>query len=246
MDKVSNEAGQGEHPEQPEDGEQVEAGKYKSAIAEIKAELKSELGTLPENWSWTRDRKLPATLSREECQVLMIAYKEGKLAVRNNLIIRTLYATGLRAEELENLKFCDIFYDNKTVFVRAGKGDKDRYSAIDRGTLEQLKAWQEGKGLDESVFGITLRQIRRVVEGAGEMTGISAKYQAMGRVFSTHSLRHAYATHCYENSMRLPTLQRFLGHEYILTTMVYLYTAQRYDVVEYYRTHPLEEKIQSI
>jgi hypothetical protein len=29
-------------------------------------------------------------------------------------------------------------------------------------------------------------------------------------------------------------------HEYILTTMVYLYTAQRYDVVEYERTHPLE------
>ena len=128
MDKVGNEAGQGEHPEQPEDGEQVEAGKYKSAIAEIKAELKSEFGTLPDNWSWTRDRKLPATLSREECQALMTAYKEGKLAVRNNLIIRVLYATGLRAEELENLKFCDIFYDNKTVFVRAGKGDKDRYS----------------------------------------------------------------------------------------------------------------------
>jgi integrase len=238
MKKVDNEPGQGE---QPEDIEQA-GRKYKSAIAEIKAELKKEFGKLPADWSWNRDRKLPATLSREECQALMTAYKKGKLAVRNNLIIRTLYATGLRAEEIENLRFCDIFYDNKTVFVRAGKGDKDRYCAIDRGTLEQLKAWQEGKGLEESVFGITLRQIRRVVEGAGEMTGISAKYEAMGRVFSTHSMRHAYATHCYENSMRLPTLQRFLGHEYILTTMVYLYTAQRYDVIEYGRTHPLERE----
>ncbi len=47
---------------------------------------------------------------------------------------------------------------------------------------------------------------------------------------------------CYENAMRLPTLQRFLGHEYILTTMIYLYTAQKYDVMEYERTHPLEVK----
>lgn len=224
-----------------ENSEQVEeGGKYKTAIEEIKAELKSEFGAIPQDWSWARDRKLPATLSREECQSLMSAYKEGKLAFRNNLIIRVLYATGLRAEEIENLKFCDIFYDNKTIFVRAGKGDKDRYCGIDKTTLELLKKWQEGKELSESVFGLSLRQIRRVVEGAGEMTGISQKYEAMGRVFSTHSLRHSFATHCYENGMRLPTLQRFMGHEYILTTMVYLYTAQRYDVAEYERCHPLE------
>ncbi|MEQ8192191.1 MAG: hypothetical protein ABRQ39_29775, partial [Candidatus Eremiobacterota bacterium] len=73
MDKVGNEAGQveqPEYPEQPEEGEQI-TGKYKSAFAEIKAELKSEFGKLPEDWSWNRDRKLPATLSREECQELM-------------------------------------------------------------------------------------------------------------------------------------------------------------------------------
>lgn len=229
--------------EQPESGEQVEGGKYKSAIEEIKAELKSEFGRMPEGWSWTRERKLPATLSREECQSLMTAYKKGKFAPRNNLIIRLLYATGIRGEEMENLKFCDIFYDNRTVFVRAGKGDKDRYCGVDRETLELLREWQKGKALDESVFGITLRQIRRVVEGAGDMTGVSAKYEAMGRTFSTHSLRHAFATHCFENGMRLPTLQRFMGHEYILTTMVYLHTSQRYDMVEYERCHPLEKEI---
>lgn len=226
--------------------EEVQGKKYKNAIEEIRAELKSEFGKMPEGWSWSRDRKLPATLSREECEALMNAYDKGKFAFRNNLIIRTLYATGLRAEELENVKFCDIFYDNKTIFVRAGKGDKDRYCAIDKTTLEMLKKWQEGKELAESVFGITLRQIRRVVEGAGEVTGISQKYEAMGRVFSTHSLRHAYATHCYENGMRLPTLQRFMGHEYILTTMVYLYTSQKYDVAEYERTHPLGKNYKSI
>ena len=49
---------------------------------------------------------------------MFAAYKKGKLAVRNNLIVRTLYATGLRAEEMENLRFCDIFYDNKTSYEK--------------------------------------------------------------------------------------------------------------------------------
>lgn len=40
--------------------------------------------------------------------------------------------------------------------------------------------------------------------------------------------------------MRLPTLQKLLGHSYILTTMVYLYVSHKADIEEYERTHPLE------
>lgn len=220
--------------------------KYKSAQDEIRWELREEFGGLPEKYGWTRDRLLPATLSREECQSLMTAFNKGKFARRNNLILRTFYSTGIRIEEMENLCFCDINFSNKSIFIRAGKGDKDRYTVADNETLRQLKSWQEdeGKKLADSLFGIQLRQIRRVVEEAGEITGISQKYEAMGRVFSAHSLRHAFATHCYESGMRLPTLQKLLGHDYILTTMIYLYVSHQSDIEEYERTHPLDSKEQ--
>jgi len=98
-------------------------GRYKSPLEEIRHELRELWGGPP----YERGDKLPATLSREECRQLMTAYLEGKWAFRNNLISRILYATGLRGEELENLKVCDVLYDQGTIFIRAGKGDKDRY-----------------------------------------------------------------------------------------------------------------------
>lgn len=222
----------------------TEEKNYDNAAEEIRAELRSEMRGLV-GWSKARDRGLPATLSRRECKALMSAYKKGKFAERNNLVIKVLYSTGMRIEELEELKFCDVFFDNQTVFIRSGKGNKDRYCCIDTDTLKELKVWQieEKKEVGDSVFGLSKRQLRRVIEKAGEITGVSKKYDAMGRVFSCHSLRHAFATHSYENGIRVPTLRMLLGHEHLGTTMIYLYTAKKYDVIEYNRTNPIQNII---
>ena len=170
-----------------------------------------------------------------------MAYTEGKWASRNNLISRILYATGIRGEELENLKVCDLNYDQGTVFIRAGKGDKDRYVCCDEETFRLIRKWceEQKKGIADPVIGLTVRQIRRVVEEAGRITGIAKKYEAMGRVFSSHSLRHAFATHCYENGIRTLSLKKLMGHEFLATTEVYLYTSMRYEVEEFKKVGPL-------
>jgi hypothetical protein len=131
----------------------------------------------------------------------------------------------------QNIKLKEACTQFEQIFIKY-MVDK-MWSSTDAGSGKQSTE----KSIWQDYFN---NEISKVI-AESNMTGISEKYEAMGRVFSTHSMRHAYATHCYENSMRLPTLQRFLGHEYILTTMVYLYTAQRYNVLEYGRTHPLEK-----
>jgi len=168
---------------------------YSSARSELSAELRPELGPKAKE-----GRKLPAILTREECKELVAAYKTEKKAARNKLIVRLLYATGMRIEELANIRFCDVFYDNGTIFIQEGKGGKDRYVCADPETFEMLKAWQEegNKSPYDSVPGVKVRQIRRIVETAGDMAGVSQKYDAMGRVFSAHSFRHAFATHLYD------------------------------------------------
>ncbi|MBI2264684.1 MAG: tyrosine-type recombinase/integrase [Armatimonadetes bacterium] len=93
-----------------------------------------------------------------------------------------------------------------------------------------MKRWQEeaaGK-LEDSVFGLTLRQLRRIVERAADIVGIPQRYKAMERIFSPHSLRHAFATHSYENGMRVLTLKKLLGHEFLGTTEIYIFTAIRH------------------
>lgn len=215
---------------------------YENSIEEIIAELKKEVKGL-EEWGWIRGRVLPLILSRDECKRLMSAFTKGKIAWRNNLIIRVLYATGMKVEELERLRFRDIDFDTGSVFIGEGEKSRERYSFLDPETLEKLRAWMEGKEPEESVFGISSRQLRSIVERAGEKTGISRKFEAVGRRFTAFTFRHTFASHCYEEGMRLPTLQKILGFEYLRTAMIYLYTARKNDLVEYRRSFPLKGEI---
>lgn len=51
----------------------------------------------------------------------------------------------------------------------------------------------------------------------------------MGSRFSAHSLRHAYATRCYENGMDLLTLKSYLGHRSLNSTRIYVGLAASYN-----------------
>ena len=160
------------------------------------------------------------------------------------MILRLLYSTGMRVQELANLKFCDIFYDNQTIFIREGKGGKDRYVCADQKTFELLREWQQedDKSLEDSVPGIKVRQIKRIVEKAGEITGISQKYDAMNRVYSAHSFRHAFATHLYENGMSIFAIKKLLGHEFLTTTEIYINCTIKQARKEYEEANPLSER----
>jgi site-specific recombinase XerD len=208
---------------------------YKNAREELLAEFGNELiGGYGKG-----KKRLPATLTRSECRELMSAYSKGKWAFRNNLIIRVMYVTGVRLDEEAGLNVADIGFEGKTVFVRLGKEGKDRYTCADEETLALLKTWIGGKGPGDSVFDLSDRQIARIVEEAGEITGIAAKYEGMDRRFSPHSLRHSFATHCYENGMKLFTLKKLMGHEFLGTTLIYVETAMKFEVEEYMRAGPM-------
>jgi site-specific recombinase XerC len=43
------------------------------------------------------------------------------------------------------------------------------------------------------------------------------------RHISTHTLRHCYATHLLEAGVNLRQIQKYLGHKYLTTTMIYLH-----------------------
>lgn len=181
--------------------------------------------------------KLPAVLTRDEVFILLEAPPEKKK--RDRLIIRLLYATGIRVAELCDLKFCDIFYPEDTIFIRSGKGDKDRYVCADKRTFEMLKKWQGEKPLENNVIDIEVRQVRRVVDKYGEETEIAQKYEAMGRSFSPHSFRHSFATHCYENGMDLFSLKGLLGHKYLETTELYCECSMEQKKSKYKESHEL-------
>ena len=188
-----------------------------------------------------RARKtLPATPTRDEIrQILEAPSLTDRTGPRDRLIMRTLYATGIRLAELCALKFADLNYEGQSLFIRDGKEGKDRYVLADATTMQMLKEWQGDQGPDALIFDLGDRQIERLVTQYGTQTGLSQKYAAMERGLSPHSFRHAYATHLYETGVDLFTLKRWMGHAYLDVTENYIETAVRRTLGEYEKHHQL-------
>lgn len=198
----------------------------KERLIELSEELELE--------QLVRGEHLPAVPTREEVRALMEAPDND----RDKLILRTFYATGMRVGEMAELKFADIRHDEQRIHVRSGKGDLDRYVLADPRTMQLLAAHRGERALADNVF-LSVRRLHQIVADAAEKTGLLAKYHAIDRFLSPHSLRHAYATHTYENGMDLFTLKKLLGHAYLDTTEIYIATSVRRWLPLYMQCHEL-------
>ena len=69
---------------------------------------------------------------------------------------RVLYFSGVRRKELVTFVVGDVLWDQRSIFVRAGKGDKDRYVLLDVTTLQLLKAWIGSAPTDRRVFPLSI------------------------------------------------------------------------------------------
>jgi len=182
--------------------------------------------------------RLPAVPSRAEMRTLLGCPE----SLRDRLIFRVSYVTGIRVSELLALVFGDLDYDDHKFFIRSGKQDIDRVSLGDAKTFRLLREWQGDKPLAQRVFPLSVTRVQELVKIYGEKTGLLQKYAAMGRYLSPHCFRHAFATHCYARGMDLITLKNLLGHEFLQTTEVYVQAGMEIFRPRYLACHPLVEE----
>ncbi|MDK6492253.1 recombinase XerC [Corynebacterium sp. HMSC08F01] len=162
--------------------------------------------------------------------------------LRDRAMLELLYATGMRVGELTGLNLADIDLARGLARV-TGKGNKQRVVPFGREATLALNEWLEfgrselanGKAEDAVFVGsrggrIGQRQVRRVVERAGQRAGVSD--------ISPHTLRHTAATHMLEGGADLRVVQEMLGHSSLQTTQIYTHvSAQRLKNV-YDQAHP--------
>jgi len=84
-----------------------------------------------------KSRQLSTVLSKEEVELIL--QKTTNLKYR--AIFSLIYSTGIRINEAINLKITDIYKYNKTVFVKNGKGKKDRYVVLSDKILQFLREY---------------------------------------------------------------------------------------------------------
>jgi integrase/recombinase XerC len=136
--------------------------------------------------------------------------------IRDKLIVRTIYATGVRVSELCNINIEDIDFDEHTIRIR-GKGDKIRTVFIDEETLADVLKFIGNRVVGPLFVG---QQGKHISSRA--IQHIFKHYAPQG--ITPHKIRHSYASELYKRSKNLRVVQENLGHTSIKTTEIYLHT----------------------
>ena len=195
------------------------------------------------------EKRLPTKLTKQiALQLLEIVYNypyEYKfLRYRNHAIFSTFIFAGLRKQELLNLKYTDIDLENLTLFIRQGKGNKDRIIPISYTLAQSLKRYrEERKRLNKtnpSFFsslhgniGFTNNGLKKLVERVRETSGIK---------FTVHKLRHTFATLMLEGGVDIYSLSKMMGHSDIRTTTIYLSASAEHLRLQMTK-HPLNDLV---
>ncbi|MFA4986662.1 MAG: tyrosine-type recombinase/integrase [Candidatus Brocadiia bacterium] len=177
------------------------------------------------------ERKLPAKLSRQDANRILeyvdnYPYPRAShfIRCRNHALMATLLFTGLRKSEALGLRCGDVDLENRSMFVRQGKGAKDRVVPICATLAGSLARYvearrQRGKTCPE-FFTSMCRDCRFTVEGLTQL--IKKIRVGTGIKFSAHKLRHTFATLMLEGGCDIYSISKMMGHSDIKTTTIYL------------------------
>ncbi|MDR1352165.1 MAG: tyrosine-type recombinase/integrase [Treponema sp.] len=175
------------------------------------------------------DKRLPCVLSRQEVSLMLDTEKNPK----HRLLLMLAYSSGLRVSEVVALKKENIDFSRKTIFVRAAKGRKDRYTLLsDRASrfikeycnLYSIGGGDEGEGWlfpgQDRKAHLSIRSAQCVFEKA-------LRNASINKPISIHGLRHTFATHLLENGIDARYIQNLLGHASLRTTERYTHVARK-------------------
>jgi len=189
-------------------------------------------------------RHLPQVLTPEQTVALLESIGGPKpLELRDRALFELIYSSGLRCQEVLDLKMRDVHIESSEVRVK-GKGRKVRLVPVGEAALDALDRYLSegrtrliGAGESEHVFlsrsGRPLsssdvwRRLARYLAPAGAPAGTTP-----------HTLRHSFATHLLEGGADLRVIQELLGHSSLRTTQVYTHVSAAHLRRAYRKAHP--------
>jgi len=169
----------------------------------------------------------PDWLTRAEIRRLYEAINDDVLGIRDRAMLAVYYGCGLRLSEGAALTLSDVMADRKLLYVRKGKGYKERYVPIANRSYKAIQLYI-GEGRPQLVQGPGDRLF--IGAGSGRPLTTQSLYIRIKRLVSvagltkrvgTHTLRHSIATHLLQSGMTLERISEFLGHSCVDSTQIY-------------------------
>lgn len=147
--------------------------------------------------------------------------------LRDKAILEVLYSTGIRRMEVANLEVYDIDRSRETLFVREGKGQKDRMLPLGKRALYWVERYRlesrpllVNNPLEQHLF---LTDYGEAYNG-DRMSNLVKRYLYHAHIDkkgACHLFRHAMATHMLDNGADIRFIQAMLGHSDLSTTEIY-------------------------
>ena len=178
-------------------------------------------------------RDLKGYLSPEQVErVIAIAPN-----LRDALLVRIPWRTGIRVSELNALTIPDIDFENRALTIKVQKmrrrdgktHERRRILPIDRGTLDMIREYMEWRKQfgykGDLLFPISRQRVNQIYWKLAKRAGIGEIGNpaiSKHRKFHPHILRHSFSIHCIRKGMSIERLQKILGHSSPTTTSVYL------------------------
>jgi integrase/recombinase XerD len=189
-------------------------------------------------------RRLPNTPTQDEVASLLdIADLNSHQGLRDKALLELLYATGLRSAELSGLEIGDIDFRNRVIRV-CGKGNKERlvvYGEEASFWLDLYLSRSRPAFRRDSRCNYVFLSVRGKKLNTGTLRLVVRKHaenNSIVRPLSTHSIRHAFATHLLDAGADLRVIQELLGHACISTTQIYTFVATKRVIELHTKFHP--------
>jgi site-specific recombinase XerD len=169
----------------------------------------------------------PDWLTHPEIRRLYEAISDDVLGIRDRAMLAVYYGCGLRLSEGAALRLSDVIADRKLLYVRKGKGYKERYVPMAGRSYKAIQFYIE-EGRPQLVQGATDRLF--IGAGSGKPLDKQSLYIRIKRLVDiagltkrvgTHTLRHSIATHLLQSGMKLERIAEFLGHSSLDSTQLY-------------------------
>lgn len=178
--------------------------------------------TLQRQWAFldlvrpAKSKKLPVVLAQDEVRTILGGIRNPVV----RMALRLIYLCGLRVSEAARMTLADIDWQRRLVWVRSGKGGKDRSIPLSAKMLETLGDYRQRYRCRSWLFPgrnggpLSVSTVQRAFSDALRHSGVEKRA-------SVHTLRHSFATHLLECGVDLRVIQELLGHQNLQTTTIY-------------------------
>lgn len=190
--------------------------------------------TCPRDWPVLKlvrvqtELKLPVVMAIDEVHTLLKLIEKPSM----RCFFTVVYSMGLRLQEALHLQVADIDSKRGLIHIHRGKGAKDRLVPLPHSTYLELRSYWAMHRNPVWIFPAEGRNHKLApkaekpmsdssVQGVIKAVLMQLKWDNRG--FSTHTLRHCYATHLLEAGVNLKLIQKYMGHKHLTATMIYLH-----------------------